>query len=500
MEEDPGALDKLMRLFDNGRAPRPRMGPEFNRGLNEDSIRDVRYLYALGVAMHQAGRLQDSVRVLEQAKALIVGAQDDPAYSARRGGFASIDLIYCSARILRELAVVRLQLGNRAAALSNASFAISLELTTRAETRLPEAYVKYLQFVFLTPEFTNAELEEFVARNVPIPTRYMPAFSEIVQIRAAIMTADGDEDEAFEIIDTAGDYLVDRLYLIPNVGSVESEFVDPVRASLYRLFLLRRTIHVGSADETALDQVNLLDVNLILVWAVRNENLENEAGPEYTRVLRQTAGQLLTMSEDPEITSETVKRIRRDTQNFIRVFDIDDQEEEDGETPLRLVAFRTVAAEIYQALANASRHYGDLRSFLLNGFRARYIAMAACHDGLVAGNSEPFDLALVRLRERVKQNKSTVGVEIARLVKVELDSLLAVVSRPPSLTASSGGVRPERNPMSLTKLAQAGVVANFQKQLRTLEQLLNSPIMHSTLAVVAEDLDMLNAPQSSDED
>jgi tetratricopeptide (TPR) repeat protein len=363
---EESSLDVMRTIFPKSVVSPPTSGPPLDENFVEDSVRGIRYVYALGLVYSEADLWGESQSALETALELSRSAETSDVYFNARLSDAKNDLTLCQSRILRALAQVRIRQDDPRQALDHLEEARTLELSQAEDLKLPDGYVDYLRAVghaLVHPPLTQLELGDYL-----LPGQYWDGLALLIEVRASI----GPAEEAVELVEWGVSYFHSRLPKPSQKKGEEVNFQDTTRHCLYSLVLQRLKMKSAAPQASWRD---VLEAHLEFIRTIRVLELQS---PEYVSVMREAVKLMNYAVQDGSADSLT---FARDSGEYVLAeFSIDEPEAEPE--------LQAVVIDVYQVLADVSYRRRDLAGFLENSLLAGYVRLVVVSDEEVLPGSD----------------------------------------------------------------------------------------------------------------
>jgi tetratricopeptide (TPR) repeat protein len=361
---DESCLHNLRRCFPGAVFQPPSTGPPLDENWDEDSIREIRLVYSIGLFYSKVGCFDEAKNALERALSLSQAAEKSEVYLRARLSDAVSDLVLCWSRVLRALADVSIKQGDPRGALAHLKAARSLELDHAEDLRLPLTYIEFLQAVDYNLQ--HAQLRQLELHNYNIPPQYWDSLVLLVQAHASLLQP---AEEALATVQWAVQALQARL---PDSRAKRGELVyfsEMTRNWLYSLLLQTLRLQTGALHPSWEQD---LEAHLDFIKEIRLRELKS---PEYLSVLRQ-AVKIMRRAVQSGADVEDLGRVRDAADVILAPYciHVPEQEPEVG----------AVAASILQLVADYSHLRGAPGYYLKYSFLARYAE-------LVSSKEEEFD-------------------------------------------------------------------------------------------------------------
>jgi tetratricopeptide (TPR) repeat protein len=360
--DDESRLDDLRLLFPGGVVP-PPMSAGHDEAFVDDSVRGVRYSYALGLVYTEAGLLEEAEGALLCGLRNSATAEHDDSYLQARSDYALSDLFLCRSRIWKALARVSLRQGKHERALVYLDQARTLELTHADVLKLPEDYLPALD------EFYSGE---GLMDHDDIPGQYWEAVALFVEARASVIPA----KEGLQLVALGITFFDDIQW------NKDTRVFKKTAEHLRNLLVQKRfRMKVGALPEAFL--LERLDAHLEYVRDVRLQEVRCSEY-SYLPVLRQAvnimgfAGKNNRVAAAAGVVSPDILTVMRDSAQFVLAKYL-----HSVHPPKEMCGFHAVAADAYQVLADAYYGLGDMGGFLKNAYTSQYARLVASADGVI---------------------------------------------------------------------------------------------------------------------
>jgi hypothetical protein len=494
-----GSLDDLERLFlgppdAQPTVPPPNTGTYLDDNSIDDSIRDIRYLYALGVVFGLAGRLAEAKKFMERALQLAQLAQNDQTFLQRRGKEEALDdLTYCGARIHRALAGFTLeQLGKQKETLQHLGWAAEMELARKNSLPKTARYVKYLDLSYVNYLHVVKSASgnrkpvkralQLLNPGKSIPAIDMEGMSFFIQALAAKIMMFGSSQHvkqaSLNLLDAGIDHFKLRLTQIPQESIEANACEDLVRHSLYLLirqkFRLRTSLEVSAEDSR-----RLLGVYMDFVKEVRGQGMEENASIEYQAALKKSVLIMRQMChQEAKHDDDTLCYLKETAWHMIVEY-----------SEHALQDYKLIAADLYRVLADLAYLHGDLIDFVTYSFLVCYVATATGTEGDANTRDEARLDGTVKMLKMVLEETNTEESQMARCLLNQQYEGLQGLQHVSLLEITVGGDRiGGSGSTSLKRLAQNSLIDNYVGQIRKLNKLLQCDQLRKALQKVLNHL------------
>ena len=454
---------EIRQMFHKG-TPKPTTGTDIDENEKKDAVRDIRFIFALGILLRAQGNLIDARKIFVIGNSWTVTSVSDRQFLNQRGIFALSDLTYATNRLLREMAALSLEMGNYVEAHSYIHRSAGLELVQRGFTRIPMQYIRLLRFIDNNHSFSLAELKTFLERNQEIQARYLGLLEALLRVTAGLQAKEGNTEESVHLLQVGIDYILNRLQQLPAQEQSEFAFEEFVTESYHNLIHDRMRYNIANAGS---DEHMRLEAYQEYVNTVREQQMEDTGGQPYIRALESMMLDMRQMVDSHTISPDLKAHLEAVVEDLLREFtsyDLDSQPD-----------FQVVASSLYHIRADMALRFGSVQDFITNWFHAHYIGLASKKEELSTSSETEISYIIARLCSILKDNGHET---VSQRLEYESKALLPVTD-----------VAQEKPKEGLKKAALEAFLKNFMANVNVIAKLLQSTEGQSALKILHEELD-----------
>jgi hypothetical protein len=382
-----GRGQNIKNLFAVG-VPRPQTGTSVDTNMDEDIIREIRYLYGAGMVLHSENDLYIARRVFRKALNWSISRAYEGLFLFRRGHKALVDMMSVRSSIRLNLALVYQDMGDDASAMALLSQSASDELLCPAiQPTLSQGYRNYLMTIVLYPSFTPDDLTRVLQSNTPIGAKYALIFSTMIRAKAMIWGKSEEPQKSLSLIHVALQHLEDHYLNLHNLGEEESSFDGIMENAIHQLYETRYMVKKYflkdlSANEMLAAKIELIEAFVTLCadnfHEVYDQCLLDVVSSLSVRSLTIHLSENDTMGESDSYTWEAFDTAMQSLCND-RGDDIFDH----------YPSFEPYMASIYESRARTMFYRGQLRDFvwfmMLSLFSEKQFGMNHSRDDNLEG-------------------------------------------------------------------------------------------------------------------